>query len=80
VYRRARRRAGPGGSLSFPLYDRPAVVLVVASRLEGFDRSLEQAASDLRANTYQRLRHIVLPLRRSSPAHSSRSRCRWTSS
>jgi ABC-type spermidine/putrescine transport system permease subunit II len=38
------------------------VILVVASRLEGFDRSLELAASDLGANQWQRLRHVVLPL------------------
>lgn len=44
------------------VYTTPFVILVVASRLEGFDRSLETAASDLGANTYQRLRHVVLPL------------------
>ena len=44
------------------VYVTPFVILVVASRLEGFDRSLERAASDLGANAYQRMRHIVLPL------------------
>jgi spermidine/putrescine transport system permease protein len=44
------------------VYVTPFVILVVASRLEGFDRSLERAASDLGANAYQRLRYIVLPL------------------
>jgi ABC-type spermidine/putrescine transport system permease subunit II len=44
------------------VYVTPFVILVVASRLEGFDRSLERAASDLGANAYQRLRHITLPL------------------
>jgi spermidine/putrescine transport system permease protein len=44
------------------VYVTPFVILVVASRLEGFDRSLERAAADLGANSYQRLRHIVLPL------------------
>jgi ABC-type spermidine/putrescine transport system permease subunit II len=44
------------------VYTTPFVILVVASRLEGFDRSLETAASDLGANTYQRLRYVVLPL------------------
>jgi ABC-type spermidine/putrescine transport system permease subunit II len=44
------------------VYVTPFVILVVASRLEGFDRSLERAAADLGANAYQRLRHIVLPL------------------
>src|SRR5690242_13615258 len=44
------------------VYTTPFVILVVAARLEGFDRSLERAASDLGANSYQRLRHVVLPL------------------
>jgi spermidine/putrescine transport system permease protein len=44
------------------VYTTPFVILVVASRLEGFDRSLEVAASDLGANNWQRLRHVVLPL------------------
>ena len=40
----------------------PFVVLVVASRLQGFDRRLEWAAADLGAAPRQALRHIVLPL------------------
>lgn len=44
------------------VYTTPFVILVVASRLEGFDRSLEIAASDLGANALQRLRYVVLPL------------------
>jgi spermidine/putrescine transport system permease protein len=44
------------------LYTTPFVLLLVAARLEGFDRNLERAASDLGANTFNRLRHIVLPL------------------
>ena len=44
------------------VYTTPFVILVVASRLEGFDRSLETAASDLGANTWQSLRYVVLPL------------------
>jgi spermidine/putrescine transport system permease protein len=44
------------------VYTTPFVILVVAARLEGFDRSLERAASDLGANTWQRLRYVVLPL------------------
>jgi len=44
------------------LYTTPFVVLLVAARLEGFDRSLERAASDLGANTFNRLRYVVLPL------------------
>jgi ABC-type spermidine/putrescine transport system permease subunit II len=44
------------------VYTTPFVILVVASRLEGFDRSLERAASDLGANQWQTLRYVVLPL------------------
>jgi len=44
------------------VYTTPFVVLLVAARLEGFDRALERAASDLGANTVNRLRYVVLPL------------------
>jgi spermidine/putrescine transport system permease protein len=44
------------------VYTTPFVILVVAARLEGFDRSLERAAADLGANTFKRLRYVVLPL------------------
>jgi len=44
------------------LYTTPFVLLLVAARLQGFDRNLERAASDLGANTLNRLRHVVLPL------------------
>jgi len=44
------------------VYTTPFVVLLVAARLQGFDPSLERAASDLGANTVNRLRHVVLPL------------------
>jgi ABC-type spermidine/putrescine transport system permease subunit II len=40
----------------------PFVVLVVASRLMGFDRKLEWAAADLGANPIATFRHITLPL------------------
>jgi ABC-type spermidine/putrescine transport system permease subunit II len=40
----------------------PFVVLIVASRLQGFDRALEWAAADLGASPRQTIRHIVLPL------------------
>jgi len=40
----------------------PFVVLIVASRLQGFDRALEWAAADLGASPRQAVRHIVLPL------------------
>ena len=38
------------------------VVLIVAARLQGFDRRLEWAAADLGASSRQTLRYIVLPL------------------
>ncbi len=44
------------------VYTTPFVLLLVAARLQGFDRSLERAASDLGANTLNRMRHVVLPL------------------
>jgi ABC-type spermidine/putrescine transport system permease subunit II len=40
----------------------PFVVLIVASRLQGFERRLEWAAADLGASPRQTIRHIVLPL------------------
>jgi spermidine/putrescine transport system permease protein len=39
----------------------PFVVLIVASRLHGFDRALEWAAADLGASPRQAVRHVVLP-------------------
>ena len=44
------------------VYTTPFVLLLVAARLQGFDASLERAASDLGANTWRRLRYVVLPL------------------
>ncbi len=44
------------------VYTTPFVLLLVAARLQGFDPALERAASDLGANTFKRLRHVVLPL------------------
>ena len=44
------------------VYTTPFVLLVVAARLQGFDRALERAAADLGANAFNRLRHVVLPL------------------
>jgi spermidine/putrescine transport system permease protein len=44
------------------VYTTPFVVLLVAARLQGFDPALERAASDLGANTFRRLRYVVLPL------------------
>jgi ABC-type spermidine/putrescine transport system permease subunit II len=40
----------------------PFVVLIVAARLQGFDRSLEWAAADLGASPWRVLRHVILPL------------------
>lgn len=42
----------------------PFVSLVVGARLKGFDASLEEAASDLGASRWQRLRLVTLPLLR----------------
>jgi spermidine/putrescine transport system permease protein len=44
------------------VYTTPFVLLIVAARLQGFDMALERAASDLGANTFKRLRYVVLPL------------------
>lgn len=44
------------------VYTTPFVLLVVAARLQGFDVALERAAADLGANTFNRLRYVVLPL------------------
>ena len=44
------------------VFTTPFVVLIVASRLQGFDRFLEWAAADLGASPRQAIRHIVLPL------------------
>ena len=38
------------------------VVVVVRSRLIGFDRSIEEAAADLGATPFQTFRHVTLPL------------------
>ena len=59
--RTCRYRSGPSiaGQLVVTV---PFVVLIVASRLQGFDRALEWAAADLGASPRQAIRHIVLPL------------------
>jgi spermidine/putrescine transport system permease protein len=44
------------------VYTTPFVLLLVAARLQGFDPALERAAADLGADTFRRLRHVVLPL------------------
>jgi ABC-type spermidine/putrescine transport system permease subunit II len=40
----------------------PFVVLIVAARLQGFDRSLEWAAADLGAGPARTMRHVIVPL------------------
>lgn len=44
------------------VFTTPFVVLIVAARLQGFDRGLEWAAADLGANARQSLRYVILPL------------------
>lgn len=44
----------------------PFVVLVMISRLNGFDRSLEDAARDLGASPFETFRHVTFPLIRPS--------------
>src|SRR3989440_4414853 len=44
------------------VYTTPFVILLVSARLQAFDRALDRAASDLGANTFNRLRLVVLPL------------------
>jgi ABC-type spermidine/putrescine transport system permease subunit II len=44
------------------VYTTPFVLLIVASRLEVLDRSLELAASDLGANVVKTFRYVILPL------------------
>ncbi|MDX6513304.1 MAG: spermidine/putrescine transport system permease protein, partial [Gaiellaceae bacterium] len=44
------------------VYTTPFVLLLVAARLQGFDMALERAAADLGADTFRRLRYVVLPL------------------
>lgn len=39
----------------------PFVTVVVRSRLEGFDRSLEEASKDLGASEWQTFRHVMIP-------------------
>lgn len=44
------------------VFTTPFVVLIVAARLQGFDRRLEWAAADLGADRARTLRHVILPL------------------
>jgi spermidine/putrescine transport system permease protein len=40
----------------------PFVAIVVRSRLAGLDPAIEEAAHDLGADTWQKFRHVTLPL------------------
>jgi spermidine/putrescine transport system permease protein len=44
------------------VFTTPFVILIVAARLQGFDRTLEWAAADLGADARRTVRHIILPL------------------
>lgn len=44
------------------VFTTPFVILIVAARLQGFDRNLEWAAADLGASPRRTIRHIILPL------------------
>jgi spermidine/putrescine transport system permease protein len=44
------------------VFTTPFVILIVAARLQGFDRALEWAAADLGATPRRTVRHIILPL------------------
>ncbi len=48
--------------VSHSLIALPFVVVVVAARLAGFDRSLEEAAMNLGANRFQTFKSVTLPL------------------
>ncbi len=44
------------------MFTTPFVILIVAARLQGFDRNLEWAAADLGADPRRTVRYIILPL------------------
>jgi len=48
--------------IAHTLFSLPYVVVVVSSRLAGFDRSIEEAAMNLGANRWQTFKSITLPL------------------
>ncbi len=65
-------RIGLMGGISWPVsltpvvighiaFSFPFVAVVVRARLEGFDRSLEEASKDLGASEWQTLRHVLIP-------------------
>jgi spermidine/putrescine transport system permease protein len=48
--------------LGHVVFTLPFAILVISTRLYGFDRTLELAAADLGATPWRSFRHIVLPL------------------
>jgi spermidine/putrescine transport system permease protein len=52
--------------ISHVLFCAPFAILVMNSRLEGFDIAVEEAAQDLGANRFQTFRYITFPLIRPS--------------
>jgi spermidine/putrescine transport system permease protein len=48
--------------LGHVVFTLPFAILIVSTRLYGFDRTLELAASDLGANPARTFRHVTLPL------------------
>jgi spermidine/putrescine transport system permease protein len=48
--------------ISHVAFSIPFVVIVVRARLDGFDRSVEEAAMDLGANQWQTFTKVVLPI------------------
>jgi len=49
-------------TISHIAFDIPFVYVIVRARLADFDRTLEEAASDLGADEWQTFRHVTLPL------------------
>ena len=48
--------------LGHVVFTLPFAVLIISTRLYGFDRTLEQASGDLGANRFQTFWHITFPL------------------
>jgi spermidine/putrescine transport system permease protein len=48
--------------LGHVVFTMPFAIVVISTRLHGFDRTLELAAADLGANPQRTFRHVVLPI------------------